>query len=51
MLIGLILLIRDMDNPFEFGPDTHADADLETLVFLEKYFDGQDATIKACRQS
>ncbi|MDD1686059.1 hypothetical protein [Methanoregula sp.] len=43
MLIGLLLLIRDMDNPFEFGPTTYADVDLETLVFLETYFDEQDA--------
>ena len=43
MLIGLLLLIRDMDNPFEFGPETYADVDLETLVFLEKYFDELDA--------
>ena len=43
MLIGLLLLIRDMDNPFEFGPGTFADVDLETLVFLETYFDEQDA--------
>ena len=42
MLIGLLLLIRDMDNPFEFGPDTFADVDLETLVFLDTYFDEQD---------
>ena len=42
MLIGLLLLIRDMDNPFEFGPGTYADVDLETLVYLETYFDEQD---------
>jgi hypothetical protein len=43
MLIGLLLLIHDMDNPFEFGPGTYADVDLETLVYLETYFDEQDA--------
>ncbi|MDD1693949.1 MAG: hypothetical protein LUQ71_04430 [Methanoregula sp.] len=42
MLIGLLLLIHDMDNPFEFGPDAYADVDLETLVFLESYFDEQE---------
>lgn len=42
MLIGLLLLIRDMDNPFEFGSDTYADVDLETLVYLNSYFDEQD---------
>jgi len=50
MLIGLILLIRDMDNPFEFGPETYADVDLETLVFLETYFDEQDALTDTGRQ-
>lgn len=43
MLIGLLLLIRDMDNPFEIGTHTYADVDLETLVYLETYFDEQDA--------
>ncbi|AGB02857.1 hypothetical protein [Methanoregula formicica] len=46
MLIGLLLLIHDMDNPFEFGPDAFADVDLESLVMLEKYFDEQDAAIE-----
>jgi len=42
MLIGLLLLIRDMDNPFEIGEHTYADVDLETLVYLDTYFDEQD---------
>jgi hypothetical protein len=42
MLIGLLLLIRDMDNPFEFGSHTYADVDIETLVYLDSYFDSQD---------
>jgi hypothetical protein len=42
MLIGLLLLIRDMDNPFEIGSHTYADVDLETLAYLETYFDEQD---------
>ncbi len=42
MLIGLLLLIRDMDNPFEIGEHTFADVDLETLRYLEIYFDEQD---------
>jgi hypothetical protein len=42
MLIGLLLLIRDMDNPFEFGSHTYADVDIETLVYLESYFNEQD---------
>lgn len=43
MLIGLVLLIHDMDNPFEIGAHTYADVDLETLTYLETYFDEQDA--------
>jgi len=50
MLIGLLLLIRDMDNPFEIGEHTYADVDLETLNYLEKYFDEQDA-VEAARQN
>jgi hypothetical protein len=43
MLVGLVLLIRDMDNPFEIGDHTYADVDLETLDYLGTYFDEQDA--------
>jgi hypothetical protein len=43
MLIGLVLLIHDMDNPFEVGAHTYADVDLETLSYLETYFDELDA--------
>jgi hypothetical protein len=50
MLIGLLFLIRDMDNPFEIGDHTYADVDLETLDYLETYFDEQD-TVEAARQS
>ena len=46
MLIGLLLLIHDMDNPFEFGPEAYADVDLETLVWLGQYFDEQDAEME-----
>jgi hypothetical protein len=46
MLIGLLLLIRDMDNPFEIGLHTYADVDLETLTYLEEYFDEQDAEME-----
>jgi hypothetical protein len=51
MLIGLLLLIRDMDNPFEFGPDTYADVDLETLDYLDTYFDEQDAEMMTGNQA
>jgi hypothetical protein len=37
LLIGLILLIKDMDNPFEVGKDTYADIDLSLLWNLEDY--------------
>jgi hypothetical protein len=50
MLIGLVLLIRDMDNPFEIGEHTFADVDLETLDYLDTYFEEQDAA-DAVRQS
>ena len=46
MLIGLVLLIRDMDNPFEIGSNTYADVDLETLNYLDTYFDEQDAEME-----
>jgi hypothetical protein len=46
MLIGLLLLIRDMDNPFETGSNTYADVDLETLTYLTTYFDEQDAEME-----
>jgi len=46
MLIGLLLLIRDMDNPFEIGTHTYADVDLETLVYLDTYFDEQDTEME-----
>jgi hypothetical protein len=49
MLIGLLLLIKDMDNPFEFGSDTFADVDLETLTYLETYFDKQDREMENVR--
>lgn len=37
LLISIILLIKDMDNPFEFGQKTFADVDLSPLLELEKY--------------
>lgn len=37
LLIGLILLIKDMDNPFEVGKDTYADVDMSLLWRLEEY--------------
>jgi hypothetical protein len=39
LLIALLLLIRDMDNPFEVGKKTYADIDLFLLWDLEKKLD------------
>jgi len=39
LLISLLLLIRDMDNPFEVGQKTYADIDLFLLWDLEKKLD------------
>lgn len=36
LMISLLLLIRDMDNPFEVGLETYADIDLFLLWDLEK---------------
>jgi hypothetical protein len=35
-----------MDNPFEIGASTYADVDLETLGYLNTYFDEQDAEME-----
>jgi hypothetical protein len=43
MLIGLLFLIRDMDNPFEIGTQSYTDIDPGTFVYLETYFEEQDA--------
>ncbi len=40
MLIGLLLLIRDMDNPFEVGKSSFADVDLQLLWDLEESLGG-----------
>ena len=37
LLISIILLIRDMDNPFEYGKKTFADVDLSPILEIEKY--------------
>jgi hypothetical protein len=39
LLTALLLLIRDMDNPFEVGKNTYADIDLFLLWDLEKKLD------------
>ena len=36
LMTALLLLIRDMDNPFEVGRGSHADVDLFLLWDLEK---------------
>jgi hypothetical protein len=37
LLISIILLIKDMDNPFEYGKKTFADVDLSPVLEIEKY--------------
>lgn len=37
LLISILLLIKDMDNPFEYGQKTFADVDLSPLLELEKH--------------
>jgi hypothetical protein len=39
VLVSLILLIKDMDNPFEVGNYSAADVDLSTLFKLEQYLE------------
>lgn len=39
LMTALLLLIKDMDNPFEVGKNTYADIDLFLLWDLEKKFD------------
>jgi|GEM_PF-487502 hypothetical protein len=39
LLISIILLIKDMDNPFEYGQRTFADVDLSPILEIEKYLD------------
>ena len=46
LLISLNLLIKDMDNPFEVGGDSHADVDMELLWKLETYLDEKISTEK-----
>lgn len=36
LIIGILLLIKDMDNPFEVGEGTYADVDLSLLWNLEQ---------------
>lgn len=49
VLIGLLFLIRDMDNPFEVGRKSSADVDLGILFRLEEELDGRcgDAAVKS----
>jgi uncharacterized membrane protein YraQ (UPF0718 family) len=41
VLVSVLLLIHDMDNPFEVGKRTSAEVDLAILFRLEKELDGQ----------
>jgi hypothetical protein len=46
LLTALLLLIRDMDNPFEVGKKTYADIDLFLLWDLEKKLDAKTGYAK-----
>jgi hypothetical protein len=37
LLISILLLIKDMDNPFEYNKKTFADVDLSPILELEQY--------------
>jgi len=37
-IIGLLLLIKDMDDPFEYGAHAYADVDFTILFEMEEYF-------------
>lgn len=37
LLISIILLIKDMDNPFEYGKKTFVDVDLSPILELDSY--------------
>jgi ABC-type multidrug transport system fused ATPase/permease subunit len=37
LLVSIILLIKDMDNPFEYGRKTFADVDLSPIFEIERY--------------
>jgi hypothetical protein len=41
VLISLLLLIKDMDNPFEYGKGSSADIDLSILFKLKDEFDNR----------
>lgn len=38
ILLSLLFLIKDMDNPFEYGKDSFADVELGILFHLEEYW-------------
>lgn len=39
LMISILLLIQDMDNPFEVGKKTYADVDMSILFDLESYLE------------
>lgn len=42
VLVSLLLLIKDMDNPFDAGADSYANADLSVLFELEEEWNGSE---------
>lgn len=41
VLVSLVLLIQDIDDPFEYGQDSNADVDLSILFGLEEFWKKQ----------
>lgn len=50
LLISLLLLIRDMDDPFEVGKKSYADVDLTLLFDLEKELERREKELNALKQ-
>jgi hypothetical protein len=46
IIIALVMLIKDMDNPFEFKRGTGADVDIDTLLNLGQYFEERETTLE-----
>jgi len=42
LITGILLLIKDMDNPFETGGAGSADVDLSHIYKLDKYLKNHD---------
>lgn len=50
LLISLLLLIKDMDDPFEVGKKSYADVDLTLLFDLEKELERREKELNSLKQ-